>query len=146
MTCDLNRILGTERVINSFFWNTAERRLRAAWRLILQFAVFFAVLLTFASILKSKAGDRITLPRALTAGAFYLSSGLVAGWLMARFIDRRPFADFGFHLSRSWWLDFGFGLLLGAIMITTIFLVEWLAGCRCGHRRIVGHWVKPPWC
>jgi hypothetical protein len=81
------------------FWNTGEHRLRALWRLILQFAVFFAVLLTFASILK--AGGKITLPRAFMAGLFYLGAGFGAAWLVARFIDRRPFADYGWSVCRS---------------------------------------------
>src|SRR6516165_9346138 len=115
-----------DHTLKMYFWNTGEHRLRALWRLILQFAVFFAVLLTFASVLT--AGGKITLPRALMAGLFYLGAGLGAAWLVARFIDRRPFADYGFHLSRSWWLDFGFGLLWGALMITAIFLIEWQAG------------------
>jgi uncharacterized protein len=49
-------------------------------------------------------------------------------YLVGRFIDRRRFADFGLHLSRSWWLDFGFGLALGAALMTAIFLVELTLG------------------
>jgi hypothetical protein len=49
-------------------------------------------------------------------------------WLAGRFLDRRPFADFGFHLDRDWWVDFGFGLALGAILMLIIFLIELIAG------------------
>jgi uncharacterized protein len=49
---------------------------------------------------------------------------LVAG----RFLDHRSFADFGFHISRRWCLDFGFGLALGAVLMLFIFVVELAAG------------------
>ncbi len=53
---------------------------------------------------------------------------LLAGWWTARVVDRRPFADYGFHLSRRWWIDFGFGLLLGAVLMALIFVIELGAG------------------
>jgi membrane protease YdiL (CAAX protease family) len=49
-------------------------------------------------------------------------------WLAGRILDRRPFADFGLHLNRDWWIDLGFGLFLGAFLMLLIFLVEWSAG------------------
>ena len=45
---------------------------------------------------------------------------MAAGWL----VDRRKFADYGFHLNRRWWADLGFGLGLGAVCMVFIFLVE----------------------
>jgi len=66
----------------------------------------------------------------ILANLIYLAGGLGLSWLMARFIDRRSYTDFGFHLDRKWWLDFGFGLTLGAFMITGVLLsmrvVGWL--------------------
>lgn len=49
-------------------------------------------------------------------------------WLSGKVLDRRPFRDFGFDLSRTWWADFWFGLGLGALLMTGIFLVELIAG------------------
>jgi membrane protease YdiL (CAAX protease family) len=49
-------------------------------------------------------------------------------WPAAHFLDRRPFADFGFHLDKDWWMDFGFGLSLGAFLMLIIFLVEFAFG------------------
>jgi uncharacterized protein len=60
--------------------------------------------------------------------ALYLTLGAGEAWLLARFVDRRRLADYGFHLAPGWWLDFGFGLVLGAILMTGIFVTELLAG------------------
>jgi membrane protease YdiL (CAAX protease family) len=49
---------------------------------------------------------------------------LCATWIAAILFDRRPLADYGFHFNRRWWLDFGFGLLLGAALMLLIFIVE----------------------
>ncbi len=49
-------------------------------------------------------------------------------WLATRFFDRRPFRDLGFGLGRGWWLDLSFGMALGALLMTIIFLVEWALG------------------
>jgi membrane protease YdiL (CAAX protease family) len=37
-------------------------------------------------------------------------------------------ADYGFHLSGKWLIDFAFGAFLGAAMLSGIFLAEWIAG------------------
>ena len=66
--------------------------------------------------------DSILLPIELLA-AFLLSV-----WCAGRFLDRRHFADFGFRLSPSWWGDLGFGLVLGALLMTAIFLIELVTG------------------
>lgn len=49
-------------------------------------------------------------------------------WLTGRFADRRPFVDFGLHLDRNWWTDFGFGLFLGAFLMLLIFLIQLVTG------------------
>jgi membrane protease YdiL (CAAX protease family) len=49
---------------------------------------------------------------------------LAATIVAARWIDRRPFADYGFHIDARWWGDFSFGLLLGALLMGAIFAVE----------------------
>jgi CAAX protease family protein len=53
---------------------------------------------------------------------------LGAAWLTARLLDRRKLAGLGFHFRREWWIDFGFGLALGAVLMGLIFLVERAAG------------------
>ena len=48
--------------------------------------------------------------------------------LLARWIDRRPWQDYGFHFNTAWWRDLGFGLLLGMVLIGVVFGIEYLLG------------------
>lgn len=57
-----------------------------------------------------------------------LLATVISMWLAARFLDHRPFADFGLRFGAGWWIDFAFGLLLGALLIAGIFAVEVIAG------------------
>ncbi len=53
---------------------------------------------------------------------------LPALWLGGRLLDRRRFADFGLHLNKSWFIDFGFGLFLGGLLVSLVFLTLLAAG------------------
>jgi membrane protease YdiL (CAAX protease family) len=57
-----------------------------------------------------------------------LGAIVLSVWLAGRLLDCRRLASFGLHLNRNWWLDLGFGLFLGALLMLLIFLVEWGAG------------------
>jgi membrane protease YdiL (CAAX protease family) len=112
-------------VLLAFFWNARERRLPVGWRLLVQLILFVVVLLgagiTGALLGKGAGADIVT-------SVLYLAAGLGAAWLLARFVDRRPFAAYGFHTGGAWWADLGFGLALGAVLMTGVFLTEYLAG------------------
>lgn len=112
---------------HNIFWNTVQNRLRAGWRVLIQFILFIVVLLGENIFVDSFGTGWLSI---ILANLIYLAGGLGLSWLMARFTDRRAYADFGFHLDRKWWLDLGFGLTLGAFMITGVFLsmraVGWL--------------------
>ena len=55
-------------------------------------------------------------------------AALIAIVIAARTLDKRPFSDTGIYFRREWWIDLGFGLLLGASLMTLVFLVELSAG------------------
>jgi uncharacterized protein len=57
-----------------------------------------------------------------------LAMALLTVWLAGRFLDRRPFADFGLHFGGAWWVDFAFGLGLGAALMTIIFGAQYALG------------------
>jgi membrane protease YdiL (CAAX protease family) len=62
-------------------------------------------------------------------GQFQSNIATVAAiWLATRFLDRRKFSDTGIQLKKDWWIDLGFGLVLGALLMAAIFLVELAAG------------------
>jgi uncharacterized protein len=130
----------------TLFINPEERRLRAGWRLLIQGIIFVALVLLFqvisgivASVAMAAAGEDLTDPAVIQALANnpYLrvlsSIGsviaiFVSFLIAARWLDRRPITDFGFHLNANWWADFGFGLVLGALLMAFIFAVELAAG------------------
>src|SRR3712207_2535113 len=138
------------RYVLGLFKNTHEGRLRAFWRLLLQFVVYSLLPLPFAilaviAFARSRGvsleattllspgsnAERMILgsPVLLLVTQVILSLGTVASvWLASRFLDRRPFVSLGLRLNRDRWLDLGFGMVLGALLMVGIFLTEWAAG------------------
>jgi membrane protease YdiL (CAAX protease family) len=137
--------------LKRIFWNESERRLRAFWRLNIQ-GTLLLTLLVGLSLLGVVLLLLLQLGRSVLAGEIsqfdgssllaWLNSSLIlhlfniltlpavlaSVWLAGRFADRRRFADFGLRLCRNWWIDFVFGLALGAGLMTLIFLLELAAG------------------
>jgi hypothetical protein len=135
------------------FYNKEQKRIRALWRIIIQGVLFVlgagiigVVLGVIAMLILAATGqtdpelifnqDALTeLLLSMGGGWYFALNGLgtvivilltflLASWIL----DRRKFGDFGFHFSRLWWLDLGFGLALGAGMMLLIFLIELAAG------------------
>jgi uncharacterized protein len=119
------------------FLEDGSGRPRALWRLIGQFALFVltATLLTNLLAIPLFASSPGAAPGGAQSAAGFpalfiisslssLLSTFFSVWLAGRFLDRRPFVEFGFRMDGGWWLDFLFGLALGALLMTTIFLVE----------------------
>jgi membrane protease YdiL (CAAX protease family) len=111
--------------IKRMFWNDGQCRLRMVWRLLIQFNLFVTMLAGLAVIPKVLGESPASV---VILASVYLAAGLALACLLARFIDHRPLADYGFHVTCRWWLDFGFGLFLGAALMTGIFLAERFAG------------------
>jgi membrane protease YdiL (CAAX protease family) len=116
--------------IAAAFWNCDEQRLRALWRLLLQFLMFLLALLVCGSI-------GLILPQTplldWIARVGVLVIAIVTVWLACRMLDLRSFADLGLRLNRAWWIDLAGGLVLGALLMTAVFGVALAAGwieCR----------------
>jgi hypothetical protein len=118
------------------FWNRVDGRLRAGWRVLIHLIGY----LYAPPLLNSAIGEPISLVLArlfpevapfsdrLTLFALRLVAVLLATWLVVRFIDRRPWSEMGLQFDRPWWLDLLFGLLLGALLMSFVFAVEYQAG------------------
>ncbi|MBN1813260.1 MAG: CPBP family intramembrane metalloprotease [Anaerolineae bacterium] len=134
------------KTILSIFWNGKQRRPRAFWRLglhivfmIILALVFLVIPIIAVTILVTTLREADLIPATfpgsiepvmvdlLSIGAELLIV-VGAAWLASLFPDRRRFADFGVHLRPAWWIDLGFGLALGAVLMGLIFAVEAGAG------------------
>jgi membrane protease YdiL (CAAX protease family) len=117
----------------------AGGRLRALWRLGIQYAAYWVLVQVyfylFVVVWLLAAGRNVSgglaasvaslspvLP--LFTGIAGLSATVLTVWLAGRFLDKRPFSDFGFHLGAGWWLDLLFGMILGALLMTVVFFLE----------------------
>ena len=126
-------------------WNGQTNRLRLPWRLFLWLGLLvvlglLAQLLIF--LVRSPSVQPLFVlitpglspERALITvlNVVFLVSQLVvmigSVYVAGRFLDRRAFRDFGFHVDRRWWTDLGFGLALGAVLMTGVFLFELAVG------------------
>lgn len=124
-----------------FFIEEGGGRPRALWRLIGQFAAFLALTAVLSSALTAvwlaagSTGLGGSVQSTGASPAFFLVGSLASLlavfaslWLAGRFLDRRPFRDFGLRLSGGWVVDLFFGMFLGALLMTGIFLIQWSAG------------------
>jgi uncharacterized protein len=139
------------QTIRAIFWNNQENRLRAFWRLSGQLILLLIVtlpvqlittfiamgfLMSQENLPPQELADPGNLQAYIAQSPFLLLVSsivtllaiFISIWLSGRFLDKRPFYDFGFRLSRNWWIDLGFGLFLGALLVSLIFLVQWSAG------------------
>lgn len=121
------------------FFEEREGRLRAPWRLVAQAVIFYTAAFFFLAPLATiwyvanpsgtpSGSTTATLAESpailLFSSVSSLGAIFLSLWVAGRFLDRRPIRDFGFRLNGGWWLDLGFGLVLGALLMTGIFLVE----------------------
>ncbi len=121
--------------LKSTVWNPEENRPRTPLRLVAGVVVLLLVtaLVTIPPVLVLSLLD-VALLAGTGIGTTVVSTaasgiGTVIGvWLAGRYVDRRRFADFGLGIDRDWWIDCGFGLALGGVLMTGIFLVELAAG------------------
>jgi membrane protease YdiL (CAAX protease family) len=113
----------------TLLWNSEERRLRAFWRLLAAIPTLIVVSLLVALVTVFTIPNRAETLLSIT-GSLLLTLVITVLWvgINGLLLDRRYLADYGFHLSRRWWLDLGFGLALGAALMAGVFLLELALG------------------
>lgn len=116
------------------FWNRAERRLRAPWR-ILCFLLLNG-LIAGVLYLGSRWAVHLGLPMrwlhgslSVFVGVFGELATVATSVLVAtRWVDRRPRSDLGLTLSGPFAQDAAAGFVLGALLMSFVFLLEWSLG------------------
>jgi membrane protease YdiL (CAAX protease family) len=95
----------------NILYNNDEKRLRAGVRIALQTVMLFAAMIGFSLIVNLLA---------LKDDVFHIASFCVAitisVWLSGRYLDKRPFADFGMRLNSRFWTHYFVGWLITAVM------------------------------
>ena len=127
------------------FWNTREKRLRAAWRILLQLILNMGLILILGTIVSNILSPIIPpdIRGYVLAYPVMFGATMIAVWLAGRFIDRRRFVDFGLSLSNhDWWMDFSFGVVLSAIPVLIILMtlqgMGWITIESVFKSRLVG--------
>ena len=117
-------------ILKYIFWNTKQARLRTGVRMLIQLTVFFLLMKGLAALfhVPSELTREMPIWVFLSIAAVRLFRVVLSVWLAGRYLDHRPFASFGLHLNREWWQDLGFGLGLGILLISSVFLIELAAG------------------
>jgi len=108
----------------NLFINKNEQRLRAGWRLLIQFIVFFLL----AGLAYLVLHQIRSMPAPLSEAIPSFIGFILSTWIAARFLDKRSFLDFGLHFDRIWRNDFLVGVLIGTIAMSVIFGIEWSLG------------------
>lgn len=114
------------------FWNERERRLRAPLRIALQVAMLLAVSPVLLGVHRRMHAARAEhLEGTFAFGSVALVGALVVlftVWVASRFLDRRSLEHLGLHGDRSFWVDAGFGFVLGGLLMAGIFAAEQVFG------------------
>lgn len=108
----------------NIFINKQEQRLRAGWRILVQFIFMFLItgLVQLGIMLVWKGTNSL-------AQAIPVFIGTVTSvWIAARFFDERSLVDYGLHFDRRWSNEFLVGSAISIVAMGLIFFVEWSAG------------------
>ena len=116
--------------LRRYVWNDAERRLRAPVRLLATVVIVVVVSLVIGVGIGAAFSDLVgsSLLVNLVISVVLVGSTGIGGYVAARYVDRRTVTDLGFGLDRAWAVDFLFGLVLGGVLMSAIFVVGLLTG------------------
>jgi membrane protease YdiL (CAAX protease family) len=126
--------------IVNLFWNEREGRLRAGWRVLIFLAIVFVVAAVEGRVRAGLAGRLPVLYDALVRALVFALLIAVALFVASRVLDHRRISDYGFHLSRKWWTDLAFGLVLGPLLLFGILAVE----LAMGWVKVTGSFAPSP--
>lgn len=105
--------------------NPDDGRLRAGWRVVAMLAVYLALTIATMALVESLftgSGRRVA------AAVAILIVGLLAAWLPARYLDRRPLRALGLRTDPHAALDVAIGAVLGLVLTGGVLVVYLATG------------------
>jgi uncharacterized protein len=114
--------------IPNLFWNAQEHRLRAGWRVLTFLVMLLVVSVAEGRVRAGLAGRLPDVYEGLVRALVFAVLIAAVLYLAGRVLDHRGMSDYGFHFSRKWWIDLGFGLALGALLLFGVLAVELAMG------------------
>lgn len=109
----------------NIFWNRQQHRIKMVWRIII-FTLLYTACLSSIVILRLAFG-RTAITSFVGILALFGATA-IALWFTSRFIDHRNYREFGLGFDRKWWLDLISGFLIGALLLTAVFVIEYALG------------------
>lgn len=111
----------------TIFFNRDTGRMRAGWRLVLQF--FFWIFIMACGVFGFHLISSIPIIPEWGMTIVQTAAVLLSVWIMSVVVDHEAFRSFGLQLSQKiWWRELALGLVFGAIAMTAIYLTENWAG------------------
>ena len=104
-------------------WNQAERRPRMPVRVGIAAALVVASILAIGLVVGAVFDETRHLSVLVVSTLVIQGLPVVVILVVAAFVDRRAIIDLGLGIDRDWWVDLGFGMGLGAALMTGVFLV-----------------------
>lgn len=123
----------------SLFWHEEDARLRAFWRIGLAYGAMVLIARGIQALVRVLSGGFTLSAETAPVEVLKLLILLLVLWMMAKYVDKRPFSNYGLTLNKKpFWIEFLFGLALGVVMITAVFSIQY----GLGWISIVGTYVK----
>lgn len=113
--------------IRSIFFN--QRKMRTGWRLLLFLACFILLSYIFLSLLLTLLGvNRAVVEnpsglQALLFSSYLLLPLILTTGFMTKLVENRPFISIGLSLEKTSLKEFGWGVIIGLLMISVFFLI-----------------------
>ena len=96
------------------FINPEENRLRAGWRIIITTVLIISLLIVVSLFVNTHFGIMAALA-VIVMGVLVFSSAV---------LDKRPYSDYGFHVSAGWFGHFFAGNVMAILAISLIVIVQ----------------------
>jgi len=113
-------------IIKPIFWNSNQNRIRSGYRIILQLTLFFILMKSLKLILgiPNTFQGNTSLEYIFLGGIVRLLRVAISVWISCRIFERRPITDLGLSFNNKWWINLGFGIGLGILMMSIVFVIE----------------------